>query len=269
MPSWKPREKFVSVIKTSTGRIDNKEWAFASSGYLPLAPSLLEDMERDVKNIYHVTDIKKYDKLKRIQGRRIDIPCFTKGSMGLTQGLLTDGEVLVTLNGKASAFFEGDVNTHLDRNGLRWLSPKGNVSKPVNDIVFALGLKIGDKAIEHFNITREDPMQRRLHLPTDIAIGNWIYDKDGSTKRKFMKFYYDEAKKLVNRPLIDKINKALGWRDNQNISHNEILVHNFKIVKAQLIVSEEPDKAEKMWKAAEEKGILDWDVIQAGDIADL
>ena len=269
MKSWKPRTRFVSEIKTRTGRIDNKEWAFASSGYLPLAPYLLEDMERDVKGFYHVTDIKKYDKLKSIQNRRIDIPCFTKGSMGLTKGLLTDGEVLVTLDGKASAFFEGDVNTYLDRNGLRWLSPKGNVSQRVNDIVFAFGVKIGDRVIGHFKITREDPMGRRLHLPTDIAIGNWIYDKDGSTKRKFMKFYYDEAKKLVNRPLIDKINKALGWRDNQNISHNEILVHNFKIVNTKLLVSEESDKAEKMWKQADEKGILDWDVIQAGDIPHL
>ena len=58
--SWKPREKFVSEIKTSTGRIDNKEWAFASYGYLPLAPSLLKDMETDVKRIYHVTDVKGY-----------------------------------------------------------------------------------------------------------------------------------------------------------------------------------------------------------------
>lgn len=261
--NWKPREKFVSVIKTSTGRIDNKEWAFASMGYLPLAPSLLKDMEQDVKGVYHVTDIKGYKKLKTIQGRRIDIPCFTKGSWALVQGLQTDAEILVTLNGKASAFFEGDVNTYLDRNGLRWLSPKGNVSKPVNDIVYEFKMMILPKVIKKFDIVTTSPSK------IDIDVGNFIYDKSGSIKRKFMMYYYDESRKLVNKQLINKINKALGWRDNENLSHNEILVHNFKILDNKLLVSEEPDKSKKMWEKAEQENILDWDTIQAGDIPDL
>ena len=261
--SWKPREKFVSEIKTSTGRIDNKEWAFASYGYLPLAPSLLKDMATDVKKIYHVTDVKGYKKLLTIQNRRIDVPGFTKGSWGIAQGTQTDGEVLVTLKGKASVFFEGDVNTYLDRNGLRWLSTNGNVSKPVNDIVYEFAMMILPKVIKKFDILTTQPSK------ITIDVGNFIYDKDGNTKKKFMAYYYDESKKLVKKSLIDRINKALGWRDNQNISHNEILVHNFKIIDTKLIRSEDPDVEAKMWERAAKERLQKLKVIDAADIANL
>ena len=261
--NWKPREKFVSEIKTRTGRIDNKEWAFASQGYLPLAPSLLKDMEIDVRRIYHVTDIKGYQKLKSIQGRRIDVPGFTKGSWGIAQGTMTDGEVLVTLKGKASVFFEGDVNTYLDRNGLRWLSPNGNVSKRVNDIVYEFAMTILPKVIKKFGIKTTTPSK------ITIDVGNFIYDKDGNTKKKFMAYYYDESKKLVNKPLIGKINKALGWRENQNLSHNEILVHNFWITGTKLIKSEDFDTRQKMWERAAAANLNGLEIIDAADIANL
>jgi len=198
------------------------------------------------------------------QGRRIDIPCFTKGSRSIL-GLLTDAEILVTLNGKASAFFEGDVNTYLDRNGLRWLSTvgQGNVSKSINDIVYEFSMTILPEVVKEFGIQNTE----KSNLQIDV--GNFIYDKDGSTKRKFMRFYYDKAKKLVRKPLIDKINRALGWRNNQNLSHNEILVHDFKIVNTKLIISEESSKSDRMFDRARKEELLHWDTIQASDVANL
>jgi hypothetical protein len=275
--SWKkkkPKKGFVSELKSNTGRIENKEWEFAAYGYIPLAPSLLKDMEHDVKGVYHVTDIAKYNKLKSIQNRRIDIPCFTKGSWSVVGGLHTDAEMLVTLNGKASAVFEGDVNTYLDRNGLRWLSTvgQGALTKDINDIVQEFSMTILPEVVKEFGIqTHTGPAVGKNKYKSKLVldVGNFIYDKDGSTKRKFMRFYYDKAKKLVRKPLIDKINKALGWRKNQNLTHNEILVHNFKIVNTKLIVSEESSKSDLMWERASKKDMLHWDTIQAADVADL
>ena len=265
--SWKPKKpkkRFVSEIKDPTGHVENKEWEFAAYGYVPLAPSLLKDMEHDVKGVYHVTDVTGYFKLESIEGRRIDIPCFTKGSRSIL-GLLTDAEILVTLNGKASAFFEGDVNTYLDRNGLRWLSTvgQGDVTKSINDIVYEFSMTILPEVVKEFGIQNTE----KSNLQIDV--GNFIYDKDGSTKRKFMRFYYDKAKKLVRKPLIDKINRALGWRNNQNLSHNEILVHDFKIVNTKLIVSEESIKSDRMFERARKEELLHWDTIQASDVANL
>jgi hypothetical protein len=266
---WRAKEKYVSEVKSRTGWVQNKEWAFAAAGYLPLSPSILQEFERDLDRAYHVTDIKSYPKLKSIQGRRVDIATFTKASHGIVKGLLTDGELLVTLKGKTSVMFEGDVNTELDRNGIRWLKSNGNVSKRVNEIVYEFSVDIANRVIKKFDITRDDPMGRRSKLPEEIAIHNWIYDKPGGVKKQFLNYYYAEAKKLVNKPLIDKINKALGWRDNQNISHDEILLHNFKITDTRLILSEEQDKEAKMWDRADAAGVSHFEVIEEGDVYDL
>ena len=267
--NYKRKEKYVGVRKSQTGRIENKEWAFAAAGYLPLSPSILAEFERDINKAYHVTDIKNYPKVKQIQGRRVDIAAFTKASHGVVKGLLTDGEVLVTLKGKTSVIFEGDVNTEVDRNGVRWLKPNGNVSQRVNDLVYGFSTDISERVIKKFDVDTLDFTGRRSTLPDEIAIHNWIWDQPGGVKKQFLNYFYAEAKKLVNKPLIDKINKALGWRDNQNISHNEILLHNFRIVETRMIRSEDPDKAAKMWQRAVDTKLTHLDIIEEGEIHSL
>ena len=271
--NYKPRDKYVNLKTSSTGRVENKEWAFAAAGYLPLSPSILVEFERDINKAYHVTDIKNYPKVKQIQGRRVDIATFTKASHGVVKGLLTDGEVLVTLKGKTSVIFEGDVNTEVDRNGIRWLKSNGNVSNRVNDIVYEFSTEISKRVIKHFDVDMEDHTGRRSKLPDEIAIHNWIWDEPGGVKKQFLEYFYAEAKKLVNKTLIDQINKALGWRDQQgiwnNITHNEILLHNFKIIDTKLIINEESDREEKMWTRADKAGMGDLHIIYEGEVYDL
>ena len=113
--------------------------------------SILKDFEIDVKDVYHVTTIEGLKKLAKLQGKRIDISGFTRGSKGVAKGLLNDAEILVKLEGKSSVNFENDVNTRTDRNGIRWLSPNGNVSKRLNARIFQFGQKIHPKIIKHFD----------------------------------------------------------------------------------------------------------------------
>jgi len=243
----------------------NKEWQFAADGYIPLSPSILKKFEKDVKGVYHVTDIKGLQKLARLQGKRVDISTFSKGSKGLSGGLLRTAEVLVTLDGKSSIDFAGDVASKVDRNGVRWLSSHGSISQEVNDIVFAFGQKILKKVVDNFDI----PSKKNFAM--NIDVGNWIHDKDGKTKREFIKYYHTEAKKLINKKLIDKINKAVSWYSSDKyelpFGHDEILLHNFKIVNSKLIRSSDPDKAEKMWKNAEKAGMTKFDVIDYSEVA--
>ena len=267
--NFKGRDKYVNLKTSSTGRVENKEWAFAAAGYLPLSPSILQEFEKDLDRAYHVTDIKNYPKVKKIQGRRVDIAAFTKASSGIVKGLLTDGELLVTLKGKTSVIFEGDVNTEVDRNGIRWLKTNGNVSQRVNDIVYEFSTEISKRVRKHFDVDSEDHTGRRSKLPDEIAIHNWIWDEPGGVKRQFLNYYYAEVKKIVNKQLIDRINKALGWRDNQNISHNEILLHNFKIVDTKLMLNEENDRQEKMWQRADKAGVSHFKVIDEYDVYQL
>ena len=259
----------ITFLEYVTTRSHNKEWQFAADGFIPLSPSILKEFERDVKGVYHVTDIKGLQKLARLQGKRVDIATFSKGSVGLGFGLLRSAEVLVTLDGKSSVDFDSDVGTKVDRNGIRWLSSHGSISKRVNDIAFAFGREILKKVVSNFKIPEAVPGSGMRTVPLHIRVGNWIHDKDGKTKRKFIKYYHTEAKKLINKQLIDKINKAVSWVGPKAFQHNEILLHNFKIVNSKLIRSSDPDKAEKMWKNAEKAGMTKFDVIDQSEVAKL
>ena len=251
----------------------NKEWQFAADGFIPLSPSILKDFEKDVKGVYHITDIKGLQKVTKLQGKRVDIATFSKGSKGLSVGLLRSAEVLVTLDGKSSIDFAGDVASKVDRNGIRWLSSHGSITKNVNDIAFAFGREVLKKVVRNFNIPEEVPGSSTRTVPLHIRVGNWIHDKDGKTKRNFLKFYHTEAKKLINKKLINKINDTFSWYVSDKyelpFGHDEILLHNFKIVNSKLIRSSDPDKAEKMWKNAEKAGMTKFDVIDYSEVASI
>ena len=259
----------ITFLEYVNVRDYNKEWQFAADGFIPLSPSILKEFEKDVKGVYHVTDIKGLQKLAKLEGKRVDIATFSKGSKALSRGLLRSAEILVTLDGKSSIDFAGDVASKVDRNGIRWLSSHGSMSKKVNDIVFAFGQKILKKVVNNFDIPEAVPGSSMRTVPLHIRVGNWIHDKDGKTKRKFIKYYHTEAKKLINKQLIDKINKAVSRPGLKAFQHDEILLHNFKIVNSKLIRSSDPDKAEKMWKNAEKAGMTKFDVIDQSEVAKL
>jgi len=254
-------KKIQTFLEYVNVRKHNKEWQFMGDGYLPLSPSILKDFEVDVKDVYHVTTIKGLKKLARLQGKRVDVSGFTRGSKGVSQGLLSDSEILVTLTGKSSVEFDNDVNTRTDRNGIRWLSPNGNVSSRLNARIFQFGLKIFPKLIKHFDIPSKGTKSMFKY-----DVGNWIHDKDGKTKKEFIKFYHQQAKKIINSSLIKAMQNDISYNDIMNFDHNEILIHNFKITNSKLIRSSDPDKAEKMWKKAEAAGMTKFDVIDATDV---
>ena len=260
----------ITFLEFVNIRSHNKEWQFAADGFIPLSPSILKEFERDVKGVYHVTDIEGLQKLAKIQGKRVDIATFSKGSKALSRGLLRSAEILVTLDGKSSIDFVNDIATKVDRNGIRWLSSHASGSDKVKDIAFAFGQKVLKKVVRNFKISEEVPGSGTRTVPLHIRVGNWIHDKDGKTKRNFLKYYHTEAKKLINKQLIDKINKAVSSVDSlRAFGHDEILLHNFKIVNSKLIRSSDPDKAEKMWKNAEKAGMTKFDVIDQEKVAEL
>ena len=261
----------ITFLEYVNIRSHNKEWQFAADGFIPLSPSILKEFERDVKGVYHVTDIEGLQKLAKLEGKRVDIATFSKGSKALSRGLLRSAEILVTLDGKSSIDFANDVATRVDRNGIRWLSSHGSAQVKVNDIAFAFGREILKKVVRNFDIPEEVPGSSTRTVPLHIRVGNWIHDKDGKTKRNFLKYYHTEAKKLINKQLIDKINKALSYPQAwiSHLGHDEILLHNFKIVSSRIILADNSDKAEKTLKRAKEAGMGQFKKISAKEIETL
>ena len=260
----------ITFLEYVNIRNHNKEWQFAADGFIPLSPSILKEFERDVKGVYHVTDIKGLQKLAKLEGKRVDIATFSKGSKALSRGLLRLAEILVTLDGKSSIDFVNDIATKVDRNGIRWLSSHASGSDKVKDIAFAFGQKVLKKVVRNFDIPEAVPGSSTRTVPLHIRVGNWIHDKDGKTKRNFLKFYHTEAKKLINKQLIDKINKALSAKAwITHLGHDEILLHNFKIVSSRLILADDSGTAERTLQRAKAAGMGQFKKISAKEIETL
>ena len=72
----KPFKEFIAEKRKYALKNHTSEWFLASNGGIPLQPAVLQDLERDIK-AYHVTDIKRLLRLKKLEGKRKDISAFT------------------------------------------------------------------------------------------------------------------------------------------------------------------------------------------------
>ncbi len=230
-------KSFKQYLNEFANKTGDKEHSFMSNGYLPLSPSLLKDFEKDIDHVYHVTDMEGLQKIVKLQGRRVDIATFTRGSEAVSVGLLSDPEVLVELEGKTSITFNADVHSAVDRNGIRWLKITISMNAKLKSIVQRFSNEITDRAIKAFDIPKKNKEGSRI-IPNDIAISNWLFNNP-KEKRKFIKWYFDNSKNIMNKKFITQLMNAIP-EDHvpqfARMSHNEVLLHNFKIIRSRLIV---------------------------------
>ena len=106
-------EKYIKASNT-------KEWELALKSFIPLKPSLIQDLEV-IPKAFHVTDIENMPSLIKHQGQKKQIATFTKGVYWLADGAKTRGEILVELQGETSFKAPLDLYSSLSRNGYRWL----------------------------------------------------------------------------------------------------------------------------------------------------
>ena len=205
-----------------------KEWILMSKGYVPLSPSLLQKYEQKIPLAYHVTNFENLEKLKKIQNQRKDLPTFTKGSSGISFGAASGAEIIVELEGKSSFIGPIDFFSQLDRNGIRWIDPQAKQFKSY-DINNKFSVTIIKKMVDYMNKTYSVDTDR-MHL---------LYSVDGlngANKRKFIKVYMDEAKKLLNKNMMKIIHDTIeGTPNNFGFDNNEVLLHQFKIKGVRLI----------------------------------
>lgn len=259
-------KEFLNEFANKTGE---KELEFIIAGMLPLSPSILKDFEKDVKGVYHVTSIEGFKKLLKLEGRRIDISTFSRGSDLISKGLLEEAEILVTLDGKSSIQFDADVHSGVDRNGVRWLRSNGSGIEKLKNIIFSITLDLQDQLVRWFDIPKKNEEGRRL--PTHIAISNWIFDKPGNVKKEFIKIFMLRAKKALlasGAARIKQIIDAVPLEEPDkgfSINHNEILLHNFKIKDSKIILQGNKSD-ENLMKRAKKAGMGKFKTINAREI---
>jgi hypothetical protein len=217
------------------------EWWYASRGAIPLAPSVLQDLERDI-TAYHVTDLKGLVSLAKGENKRRDISAFTKGSSDLAGGVNTAGGVLVKLKGKTSIIFDNDAYSALDRNGHRWIE-RLNTFKNTDKIFQTPMLKsiqsTYKKELEKTFLDNPGT-EHKSSLEKLVKVG--IYDEwyvvtkmvegfSGKEKGMFIAFYMRESKKILgNKSTISSFVNLMTELLPGTDPYNEVLIHQYKIV---------------------------------------
>ena len=222
---------------------DTKEWQQMAILSVPLSPSILQQFEREIPLAYHVTDLKGFNTLMKLQGKRKDIACFTRGSEGISKGAISDGTILVQIKGKSSFYSEVDFRSRLDRNGNRWIGKFGDVDYGAehrwNSIIY-----------REFSRVMKDKIMDKY--PIDGIEDMWpLLDEhmSGKEKAEFIKWYYDEAKKIMTKSFIKKVQKnmeKLTGASGGEYDNNELFIHDFNILKADII--DKYDEGEKEYK---------------------
>lgn len=207
----------------------DKEYNLMADGYLPLSPSILKDFEMFIPEAYHVTSARGYKHILKIEGTRKDISAFTKGSSGLSFGARESTEVLLKLEGYSSFQAEKDIFSTLDRSGIRWLNPK----------MSGKDLIVNNK----FSVPMKKKMIKYLDVNDRFGILGAIGVLSNKEKGQFVKWYFDESKKLITKKLLDEIKISISKKHTSGgYSNNEILLHNFTILDEYLVIDKHSDK---------------------------
>ena len=199
------------------------EWEYATGGFIPFTPYIMKEFEVKIDTAYHITGEDGVKGLKKIQGRKNQISVFTKGGDAISSGAKSGADFLVELSGISSFMSSMDIGSDLSKRGYKW-------------IYFPYGVKgytdvMNKKMAEYLNTGEQNIKAELKH-------------KSKKEQHRFMKWYLDEAKKLISKPLIKKMQKELLNRPNDTYwDNNELFLHSINVKNVKIIanVSSEQD----------------------------
>ena len=205
-----------------------KEWEYASKGYMPLTPSILKRFETKIDKCYYICSIEDLYTLYKLQNKKKDISAFTIGSKGLSNGIYSNAKILVELEGYTSFHSPNDLETIRDRNGLKWLR---------NDLPGDFSLYIRN----NFSVKMWKVFTEKYDC-SFFDLSSTIKKLDGKGKVEFIKEYFDLSKKIIDKKLLDNIKDIIQKDYHKEYTNDELLLHNFKILKWYYIEGDETYK---------------------------
>ena len=215
------REAIDLVEKYIENRSAEKEWKLASKGFLPLSPTIMRDFSQDIDLAYHVTDIDGLKGLKKLQGKKKEISVFKRGGVGIAGGARREAIYLVSLSGKSAFNADRDFNSQLSRNGYKWLDP----TRTDKDYVVN----------NDFTVPMNKKLSKYFGVKDRFGVQSSASELDGKGKAKFIKWYLDTAKKMVNKKLLDKIRVAITKKITNDWDSDEYFLGEIKVKEVQII----------------------------------
>jgi hypothetical protein len=194
-----------------------KEWEYMLDFMVPVKPGYFDFQE--TTTVYRIAGIQSPSDMKKREGKKGIYTGFTKGSTGVSRGIFSGSKYLWELEGKVQFDSEHDFYTRLDRNGYRWFKSE----------FFEKKMEV--KVKEYF--------KKRNLEGYSWSFYNEYLDKEnpkirGERKRDFIKWYYDESKKLIkkyNKEIIQEV-KEKHKNPTAGYDNDEVLFNEYKIIGA-------------------------------------
>jgi hypothetical protein len=192
---------------------------------IPLSPKTLERIF-EIKNMeyYHLTDLSNKEKLKKLQGKRKTISCFSEWSnydiFSGADGIDYDFEALFILKGDYTMKMPEDFYTDFDKQGRRWIQWYNIGDRNIMSL-FEI---ISEEIIEIFEkkkfdkFTGKDIISRLKNFDLDSNF-------EGKLKAKIIIEYLNITEKILKKYKED-IQEVMEYETD---SYDEILGYNFKI----------------------------------------
>ena len=193
---------------------------------LPLTDKILKSLgfENKKTTAYHATGLEFLKQLKKMERTDKPISTFTKNLWSVVNGISTRPDIIVKLEGTSILDYKGDIFSHPDTTGRRWIKTRG-IDKS-DFLQHSLNDKIIKEILNHTN--------------SDISIDDMIYD-DNEYKKEFsrlnkkeqekiIKLYISHAEDIMNKKMFSNIVLELLNARSGRYNHNEILMTNFKIL---------------------------------------
>ena len=210
------REAITLVEKYINNSSSFKEWSMMSDGYMPLTPSIMKEFQKPIDLAYHACDEAGLKTLKELQGSKNQISTFRRGGKGIAIGARSETQFIVELKGISSFWADVDIYSQISRNGNKWLDPKMTDKDYVVNNKFSTPMR--KKMIKYFDVKDR------------FEVKNVVSELDGKTKNKFIKWYFDEAKKLINKKLLDEIRVSIAKKHRGDWNNDEYFLHNIEIL---------------------------------------
>jgi hypothetical protein len=199
-----------------------KEWVYMLDLMVPVKPGYFDFQGTEI--IYRVSGLQSPRNMKKREGKKGIYTGFTKGSTGVSRGIFSGSQYLWELEGKVQLDSDHDFYTRLDRNGYRWF--KSTAFKNMMEVKVKEYFK--EKNLEGYSWSFYN-----AYL-TDEKVSK---KEQGERKRDFIKWYYDESKKIIKYYGKDIVKEIKDKYKDQTAGYNnnEILFNEYKIIGAYII----------------------------------
>jgi hypothetical protein len=203
-----------------------------SQSRLPLTDKVTKSLGYGRNAIaYHATTIEYLKNLTKLGKSKKQLSTFSHGLGSLLNAISVKPDVVAKLEGRSVIDFSFDIFSHPDKDGLRWISTRGN--KKSDFFQQAINTKVINLMLSYYGST--DSIDAEYNFD-DLFYDDFVYQKVFNTlttkqKNEVIKLYFDNiAHLLENKMYIDIVTEIINSSDKKVGSYDEIIMNRFKVI---------------------------------------